>query len=304
MPAAPPLELCRYGPRGDAAIPQAQAEAYCRQLARWHYENFTVASWLLPRRLRQHFCNVYAWCRWSDDLADETGQPQYSLELLDWWEEQLQACYAGDARHPVFVALSQTIREFEIPIDPFADLLAAFRQDQRQTRYETFDELTAYCDKSACPVGQIVLRLGRCHTHETVLLSDWICTGLQLVNFWQDVARDWRERGRSYIPQSTLRAFDCDETVIASGTATGAFRRVMELETTRAETFLRAGAPLVKMVSPELRVDVDLFLQGGLQVVRAIRRQQYDVLSRRPSVTKWAKLRLLASAWWRSRILP
>jgi squalene synthase HpnC len=297
-------ELRRYGPHGDAACPSlAQAQAYCRQLARRHSENFTVASWMLPKHLRQHFASVYAFCRWADDLADETGDPQQSLGLLDWWESQLRACFAGEARHPVFVALAQTVREFEIPIEPFAALLAAFRQDQRQTRYETFDDLTAYCDRSASPVGQIVLYLGRCHNHETVLLSDWICTGLQLVNFCQDVARDWHERGRVYLPQTTLRSFGCDEAVIASGIANDAFRKVIELETFRAETFLNAGEPLVKMVSPELRVEVDLIRRGGLQVVRAIRRQRYDVLSRRPRVTKCTKFRLLAAAWWRSRIL-
>src|SRR5690606_28285597 len=126
-----------------------------------HYENFTVASWLLPRRLRDPFYALYAYCRWSDDLADETGDPQESLRLLDWWESQLARMYAGEAEHPVFIALRQTVADFAIPIEPLRDLLVAFRRDQTQTRYETFADLCEYCRYSANPVGRLVLYLGR-----------------------------------------------------------------------------------------------------------------------------------------------
>ncbi len=138
-------DLTLYGP--EAKIPKPlrprQGRRYCRRLARQHYENFTVVTWLLPRRLRQHFYNVYAYCRWADDLADEPGDKQRSLLLLDWWEKELRDCYAGKTRHPVFVALADTIRRFSIPIDPFIDLLVAFRQDQRIRRYDDIGQLDA-----------------------------------------------------------------------------------------------------------------------------------------------------------------
>src|SRR5947199_8419585 len=143
-----------------ARAPSLQdAFAYCERLARSHYENFSVATWFLPKRLRQHFYNVYAYCRISDDLGDETGDREASLQLLDEWESELNACYEGNPRHPVFVALAGTVREFDIPKQTFADLLTAFRQDQRVTRYETFDDLLGYCRYSANTVGHLVLYL-------------------------------------------------------------------------------------------------------------------------------------------------
>src|SRR5271157_2146557 len=135
----------------------AAAQQYCRRLARTHYENFSVASWFLPPRLRQHFFNVYAYCRISDDFGDEVGNPAASLQLLDQWESELHACYAGNPRHPVFVALAETVHKFEIPQQTFADLLTAFRQDQTVTRYPTFEDLLGYCRNSANPVGRLVL---------------------------------------------------------------------------------------------------------------------------------------------------
>ena len=202
-----------FRPGRNAAAADAAAEpAILPAAGRRHYENFTVASRLLPRRLRQHVCNIYAYCRWADDLADEIGDPQRSLALLDWWETQLRDCYDGRAAHPVFIALSETIRKFDIPAEPFLDLLVAFRQDQRVTRYETIDQVLEYCRCSANPVGRLVLYLGRCHTPERARLSDSICTGLQLANFCQDVARDW-DRGRIYLPQADCRRFGYDEAV-------------------------------------------------------------------------------------------
>ncbi len=219
----------RSGPR----LPQAQA--YCRRLARTHYENFTVASWLLPRKLRQHFANIYAYCRWSDDLADETAGGAESLQLLDWWQSQLDDCYRGIATHPVFVALQSTIDEFDIPIDPFRDLLIAFRQDQTQTRYETFDDLLGYCRNSANPVGRLVLYLGRCHDDRRGQLADNICTALQLANFWQDVARDY-DRGRIYLPQESCRRAGYDEAMFARREFNPQFRQLLAGEVDRAES--------------------------------------------------------------------
>ena len=143
-------------------------------MPRRHYENFTVASCLLPRHLLPHFYAIYAYCRWADDLADETGDPQRSLALLDWWQERARRCYQGEAEHPVFVALGATIRQFEIPREPFLRLLAAFRQDQHVTRYQTHQDVLAYCQDSANPVGRLVLYLGRCHDDQRGHLSDSI----------------------------------------------------------------------------------------------------------------------------------
>src|SRR5262245_20478608 len=220
-------ELALYGPTaGRFCSSLADARSYCRRLAGTHYENFTVASWLLPAELRPHFCAVYAYCRWSDDLADETAGGAQSLELLDWWQSQLEDCYRGVATHPVFVALAETIREFEIPIEPFRDLLTAFRQDQTCKRYETFDALMRYCRNSANPVGRLVLYLGRCHDEERGRLSDSICTGLQLANFLQDVARDY-QNGRIYLPQDSCRAAGYDEAMFARGEFNPQFRKLM-----------------------------------------------------------------------------
>ena len=281
----------------------SEAQAYCRRLAQTHYENFTVASWLLPKDLRQHFANIYAFCRCADDLADETGDPQRSLALLDAWEDQLACCFAGESEHPVFVALADTVKEYSIPIAPFQELLSAFRQDQTVTRYETLAELLDYCRRSANPVGRLVLHLGRCCTPENAALSDSVCTGLQLVNFWQDVARDWQECGRLYLPTETMERHGIDEQTIAQGQTTTAFREAIAAEVSRAEDFLNAGWPLVASVAPELRIDVELFIRGGLAVAQAIRRSDFDVLRRRPTVSKHTKLRLLAATWWRQRVL-
>ena len=291
------LEL--YGPREDRTkgVSPRQGRRYCRRLAKRHYENFTVASRLLPRRLRQHFCNVYAYCRWADDLADETGDPQQSLALLDWWEGQLRDCYAGRTVHPVFVALAHTIREFDIPVEPLGDLLVAFRQDQRVARYETFDQLLEYCRYSANPVGRLVLYLGRCCTPRASRLSDSICTGLQLANFWQDVARDYR-RGRVYVPRVDCRRFGFQEEDFALGECNRAFRRLLAAQVELAEGCLRRGEPLVGLVPPELQLDVALFIHGGLAILDAIRRQDYDVWTSRPVVSKMSKLRILAGCWW------
>ena len=277
-----------------------QSRRYCRRLARRHYENFTVVGWFLPGRLRQHVANVYAYCRWADDLADEIDDPQRSLSLLDWWETQLRDCYEGRTVHPVFVALAETIRQFDIPREPFLDLLTAFRQDQRQTRYETTDQLLGYCRNSANPVGRLVLYLGECHTPERVRLADSICTGLQLANFWQDVARDW-DRGRIYLPQETCRRFGYDESMFAARQCNEAFRQMLAFHVDQADGLLRDGLPLAATMSPGLRLAVSLFAHGGLATLDAIRRQDYDVWAHRPTVSRIEKLRLMARCWWKLR---
>ena len=296
-------ELANYGPRaGDVrhAPTLEEARGYCERLAKTHYENFTVASWLLPKRLRPHFHAIYAYCRWADDLADETGGGRSAVELLDWWEEQLDACYRGRAHHPVFVALGPTIEEFAIPIEPFCDLLTAFRQDQYRKRYERFNELLEYCRNSANPVGRLVLYVGRRATPENFALSDSICTGLQLANFWQDVARDW-EIGRVYLPQESCWAAGYTPAMFERREYNAAFRTLLAGEVERAEQYLRAGEPLVERVGRELAIDVSLFIRGGLAILNAIRRLDYNVWRRRPEVSKLAKLKLLVQAWAETR---
>jgi squalene synthase HpnC len=291
-----------FGPDAQPLSPLSlrASNRYCRKLAKRHYENFTVASWLLPGRLRQHFYNVYAYCRWADDLADEVNDPQQSLALLDWWETQLSDCYRGQTVHPVFIALAETIESFKIPIDPFADLLSAFRQDQRVSRYEKMDHLLQYCRRSANPVGHLVLYLGECYSAERAVPADSICTGLQLANFCQDVAGDW-DRGRIYLPQADCRRFEYTEAMFVRRDCNEAFRRLMKEHVDRAEGFLRAGLPLIKMMPRDLRLDVALFIHGGLAILRAIRRQNFDVWTRRPRVSKMEKLRLFFNCWRRLR---
>jgi squalene synthase HpnC len=296
-------ELATYGPRAGEtrhAPTLVEARRYCERLAKSHYENFTVASWLLPKQLRPHFHAIYAYCRWADDLADETAPGPAAIALLDWWEEQLDACYRGETYHPVFVALWPTIEEFEIPIEPFRDLLAAFRQDQYRKRYETFNDLLEYCRNSANPVGRLVLYVGRRATPENFALSDSVCTGLQLANFWQDVARDC-EIGRVYLPKESCRAAGYTAAMFERREYNAAFRTLLAAEVDRAERYLRAGEPLVKRVGPELAIDVALFIRGGLAILNAIRKLDFNVWRRRPEVSKLAKLKLLVQAWAETR---
>ena len=279
----------------DHAPSEAEAREYCRRLARSHYENFSVASWFLPGPLRQHFFNVYAYCRISDDLGDEVGDPAASLQLLDLWETELDACYDGHPRHPVFVALAETVRKFEIPKHEFADLLTAFRQDQTVTRYETFNHLLGYCRYSANPVGHLVLYLCGYHDSERQLLSDYTCTALQLANFWQDVSTDFA-KGRVYLPLEDLRRFGVSETSIQDGENTAAFREMLKFEVERAREWFAQGLPLIAKVDRALAIDIELFSRGGQEILNAIERQHYAVLGRRPAISKTRKLALVARA--------
>jgi squalene synthase HpnC len=273
----------------------AEARQYCRKLATNHYENFSVATWFLPKRLRQHFYNVYAYCRISDDLGDEVGDPRASLQLLDAWQQELEACYAGSPKHPVFVALSETVQAFEIPKHEFSDLLTAFRQDQTVTRYKSFDDLLGYCKNSANPVGHLVLYLCGYKDSERQLLSDFTCTALQLANFWQDVSVDYA-KGRIYLPLEDLHRFAVSEDDIAHRRNTSAFVEMMKFEVERAREWFRQGLPLIQKVSRELAVDIELFSRGGQEILNAIEAQGFAVLGRRPVISKPRKLALVARA--------
>ncbi len=279
-----------------------EAEAYTRDLARSHYENFHVATFFLPKRLHQDFHNVYAYCRWSDDLADETGDRERSLRLLAAWEQQLVECYQGRTRHPVFVALAETARRREVPLEPFRDLLRAFVQDQRVTRYPNYQDLLDYCRYSANPVGRIVLQLCGYNDAERCRLSDLTCTALQLANFWQDVIVDYA-KDRVYLPVEDLKRFGVSEEQIAARRFTPEFRELMRFEVDRARELFHGGAALTGMVDRELSADIELFRRGGLEILNVIEEQGYNVLAARPSISKFRKLRLLASAAFR-RLAP
>jgi squalene synthase HpnC len=284
----------------DVAPTLEEARAWCRHLAETHYENFHVASWFLPKALRPHFHAIYAYCRVSDDLGDETGNDErahaQSLALLQQWGEELDACYEGRARHPVFVALAETIRACKIPKKPFADLLAAFVQDQTVARYADREEVLAYCRNSANPVGRLVLYACGYADEERFRLSDATCSALQLANFWQDVASDYHERGRIYIPQDAMRRFGVDEQTIASGKATPEFRAMLQEQVAWARALFEEGLPLIGIVDKDLALDLDLFSRGGLEILRAIEERDYDVLSARPAISKTTKVGLALRA--------
>jgi squalene synthase HpnC len=275
----------------------AQARAYCRRLATTHYENFHVASWFLPARLRPHFYSIYAYCRIADDLGDEVGNREQSLALLDAWGRELDACYQGEARHPVFVALAETIRVCDIPQQPFADLLVAFRQDQTVLRYQTMDTVLDYCTYSANPVGRLVLYACGYRDPPRFLLSDYTCTALQLANFWQDVSADYA-RGRIYLPLQDMERYGVDEATIARREPIPAFRELLRHEVDYARRLFAKGLPLIASVDRELALDLDLFSRGGLEILHAIERRQYDVLTIRPVISKARKLGLLTRALW------
>jgi squalene synthase HpnC len=272
-----------------------EARAYCQRLATTHYENFHVASWFLPARLRPHFHSIYAYCRIADDLGDEVGNREQSLALLDLWGRELDACYQGEARHPVFVALAETVRACDIPKQPFADLLVAFRQDQNVLRYPSMDDVLEYCRYSANPVGRLVLYACGYRTPEMFLLSDFTCTALQLANFWQDIRSDY-ERGRIYLPLDDMQKHGVDEATIARSEPTPAFRELVRHEVDYTRRLFTNGLPLIDMVDRELALDLDLFSRGGLEILHAIERRHYDVLTVRPVISKSRKLGLLARA--------
>ena len=298
-------ELAAWGPDSpcfqgtDAPVSLAEAQAYCRKIALGHYENFPVVSWALPRELRPHFYHIYAFCLWADDLGDEIEDADQSLSLLAWWRSQLVECYQGiqnaavDAQpsstsclHPVFIALAPTIVKYDLPQSAFDDLIQAFEQDQRISEYQTFAELLSYCQRSANPVGRLVLHLCESVTEETLAWSDSICTGLQLANFWQDVARDFAI-GRIYIPREDCEQFGYTREQTERNEFNAAFQRLMEFEVQRARQYLLEGVPLIAQLPGRLQVDIDLFIQGGLKILDHIERQQFNVWKQRPQVTRF-----------------
>jgi squalene synthase HpnC len=280
---------------GKIRIPLGQAEAHCRGIALRHYENFLVASVLLPKTMRQPFYNVYAFCRHADDLADESESPAIATTSLRRLRSELDRCFRGDYDSPLFVALADTIARFGLVQKPFDDLIDAFLQDQTKTRFDNFDELLHYCRRSADPVGRIVLRMAGADSAENVALSDSICTGLQLANHWQDIRRDF-DAGRVYLPQDAMRAMGVDESMLADDHASDAVKKLVADQCRQARRFLADGLPLADRVPRWLASDIRLFVHGGLATLDAIAKCDHDTLRVRPKVSRWKQMRLTALA--------
>lgn len=304
----PQLEV--FGPDRCETVSIEQAREMCHKLVRGRYENFSVLSMLVPKRLRDDFAAVYAFCRWADDLGDEAGDRERSLELLAWWRRELHQCFAGEPRHPVFVALSSTVKCHQLPIKPFDDLIRAFEQDQRVTRYPSWDELLGYCALSANPVGRLVLMmLGEPRQETLFQRSDQICTALQLTNHWQDVKRDLLERDRIYIPAEMVTIERFEERFCASakqgfavdhqflGEARTLVRRCVE----RTWPLYENGAALLDEIGPNARPVVWLLAAGGQRVLQLIQMWNFETVLHRPALSKAEKVWLVLQAWWKSK---
>lgn len=296
-----PKEYVRNVPPDSTAYSVAEALDYTRWLATHHYENFQVVSFLLPKKLHQDFYNVYSFCRWADDLGDEIGSPAESLRLLTWWRRELEAMYRGEVSHPVFVALEDTVRRHAIPIEPFDRLIRAFEQDQTITRYPTFEDVFGYCLNSANPVGHLVLYLCGYRDAERQRLSDFTCTALQLANFWQDIAIDL-EKDRVYLPLDLLAKYGYTVDDLFALNEDDRSRSVLRDAVAVAEGLFEQGLPLIGRVDRRLALDLELFSRGGLKILQKIKLQGYNVLSRRPHISKAERVMILLKCL--PRLLP
>jgi squalene synthase HpnC len=295
-----PKDFIRNVPE-TTAYSEAESLDYTRWLATNHYENFQVVSFLLPKHLHQDFYNVYSFCRWADDLGDEIGDPAESLKLLSWWRRELEAMYRGETSHPVFVALKNTVQRLQIPIEPFDRLIRAFEQDQTVTRYETFEDVFAYCVNSANPVGHLVLYLGGYRDAERQRLSDYTCTALQLANFWQDVTVDL-QKDRVYLPLQILAKHEYSVQELFGLKFDSRFRAIMKEAVDVAEDLFQKGLPLIQTVDRRLSFDLELFSRGGMKVLRKIENQGYNVLQRRPKISKAERIGIMLQCL--PRLLP
>jgi squalene synthase HpnC len=296
-----PKEYVRASVPDGTAPTLSEALEYTRWLATHHYENFQVVSFLLPRHLHQDFYNVYAFCRWADDLGDEMDDRQESLRLLSWWRSELVNMYRGEAVHPVYVALADTVRRHAIPIEPFEHLIQAFVQDQTVTRYANFEDLFRYCENSANPVGHLVLYLCGYRDSERQRLSDFTCTALQLANFWQDVTVDL-DKDRVYFPLDLLAKYDYTVQDLFALRYDNRFYAVMQEAVDVANDLFLKGLPLIDTVDRRLALDLELFSRGGMAILNKIKAQRYDVLKQRPQISKAERIAILIRCL--PRLLP
>lgn len=277
------------------SIALKEAQGFCRKMTYGHYENFPVGSILVPKPLRQHVCNIYAFARTADDFADEAQFAGQRSERLAEWRDWTEACYRGDYHHPIFVALSETIREFDLPSSLFLDLVTAFQIDVDKSRYANFDEVLFYCRHSANPVGRLILALYRYKSPEWHYWSDEICTALQLANFWQDVAVDLK-KDRIYLPQDEMGQYGVNEAELFAGQMSDALRALMTYQVARTQTLFDRGRPLCQAVSDgRLQMELKCTWLGGTTILRRIRENKYNVF-KRPTVSWWDKGKIL----WKS----
>lgn len=282
-----PVTLPGLGP----PVSLDESYALCERLATSHYENFSVGSWLLPRKIRRHVYAMYAYSRYVDDLGDEVEVP-YRLTCLEHLEQDVRRIYDGTPLHPMLLAVQDTVRRCQIPPEPFLKLIHANRMDQEKTRFETYDELAFYCDHSANPCGRLFLYCAGYRDPELHALSDFTCTALQLTNFWQDIAIDWG-KGRVYLPQEDLRRFGYSEEEIAAQVVNPAFVEMMKFEIMRTRDLFAKGLALLDRLEGRIRMDVKLFTRGGSALLDAIEANGYDVYRRRPTVSNGKKIRLM-----------
>lgn len=275
-----------------------EAYAFCQLMAESHYENFPVGSLLIPKRLRKHVYSIYAFARVADDFADEGYEDGKTTEAerlasLDDWRQKLESCFVGEADHPVFIALAATVRELNLPIKPFSDLLSAFGQDVVKTRYANFDEALDYCARSANPVGRLILLLFDYRDERLHQLSDHICTALQLANFWQDVSVDIA-KDRIYLPQDEMRQFGVTVDDLRQARFSPQFAELMKFQVERTRKLFDQGRELPELVSGRLKYELRLTWFGGARILERIEELGYDTLNRRPAISTFDKLRLLA----------
>jgi squalene synthase HpnC len=279
----------------DTMIPQPtehppdirNAYAYCERITRRHYENFPVASFLLPKDKRRYIYSIYAFARVADDFADEGNIPaDERIAHLAEWQQLLDQSYAGTASHPVFVALGHTVSDLDIPKTYFTALLTAYRQDVLKRRYETFDDLIEYCSNSANPVGRLVLHVFGYIDENLYRYSDFLCTALQLTNFWQDIEIDLA-KNRIYVPLEDMDRFDYYEGELIAKRATPEYKRLMQLQVERTRALFRAGYQITRLVGKELRSELRLTWFGGMKILEKIEEMDYDVFGRRPHLHAW-----------------
>jgi hydroxysqualene synthase len=281
------------------------AFAYCERMARSHYENFPVGSLLIPRNRRKYVYSIYAFARTADDFADEGYEARQDgldgldrfdeagrLAALDDWERNLEDSYRGEASHPVFIALAETAKDLRLPIRLFRDLLSAFKQDVTKRRYANIDEVLDYCARSANPIGRLILLLFGYHEDRLHKMSDSICTGLQLTNFWQDVAVDIR-KDRIYLPQDEMAEFGVSVDDLRDGRSSDRTAALLRLQVERTKKLFEDGRGLPEMVNGRLAFELRLTWLGGMRILRRIEEQGYDTLQARPVITGWDKIVLL-----------
>jgi squalene synthase HpnC len=272
-----------------------RAFAYCERMARGHYENFPVASRFVPERLRPYVWAVYAFARSADDFADESRYAGRRAEALNYWDEQLHRCFHGDAEHPVFIALRETVDRRNIPIQPLQALLTAFNMDLSVSRYATFSELATYCAHSAHPVGRLVLYIFDYRDPSLHNYSDDMCTALQLANFWQDVGVDLA-KDRIYLPEEDRKHFGVTDDMLYARLCTPQFKDLMRYEVARARALFERGRPLIDKVGSDLGFELAMIWRGGMTILDKIEAVGYDVFRRRPTLNAADKARMVAGA--------